>query len=171
MSAEPIFGPEPLNSKHELEGFDCGIGSLNDYLLRRASSDQRAGKSRTYVIARGRRVVGYFSIAASSIEPQNASQRAAKGQGAQAIPAVLIGRLAIDSSEKGQGLGEALLVEALRKSAVAAETIGVRVVLVDALDERAKGFYIKYGFEASPTEPHHLMLLMKDVRQTLRSAG
>jgi GNAT superfamily N-acetyltransferase len=169
MSAEPIFGPEPLGSDHETDGFDCGIASLNDYLVKRASSDQKASKSRTYVVARGRRVVGYFSMTAASVEPRDATERAAKGQGAQAIPAVLIGRFAIASSEQGQGLGSALLVEALRKAAAAADTIGVRVVLVDALNEGVREFYLRHGFEVSPTDPLHLMMLMKDVRKTLGS--
>lgn len=169
MSADPILGPEPLGSDHETDHFDCGLGSLNDYLDKRAFSDQKAGKSRTYVIARGQQVVGYFSMTAASIEPRDATERAAKGQGSQAIPAVLIGRLAIASSEQGQGLGSALLVEALRKAAAAADTIGVRVVLVDALDEGVRGFYVRHGFEASQTDPLHLMVLMKDVRKTLGS--
>lgn len=169
MSASPIYGPELLGADHETDGFDCGVASLNDYLATRALSDQKAGKSRTYVIARGRRVAGYFSMTAAIIEPRNATERAAKGQGAQAIPAVLIGRFAIASSDQGHGLGSALLVEALRKAAAAADTIGIRVVLVDALNEAARGFYVRHGFEPSPTDPLHLMMLMKDVRKTLGS--
>jgi predicted N-acetyltransferase YhbS len=167
VSADPLVGPEPLSPEHQLEAFDCGVESLNQYLIERAYSDQRADKSRTYVVARGDRVVGYFSVAAASIEPSDATGRAAKGQGAQPIPAVLIGRLAVAKAEQGQGMGGALLVEALRRSAAAAETIGARVVLVDALDEEARGFYAKFGFEASPTDPLHLMMLMKDIRKTL----
>lgn len=169
MNADPIFGPEPLDSDHETDDFDCGVASLNDYLAGRAFSDQKAGKSRTYVITRGKRVIGYFSMTAASIEPCDATERAAKGQGAQTIPAVLIGRFAIDSCEQGQGLGSALLVEALRKAAAAADTIGVRVVLVDALNADVRGFYVRHGFETSPTDPLHLMMLMKDVRETLGS--
>ncbi len=169
MSADPVFGPEPLSSDHETDDFECGVASLNDYLTRRAISDQRAGRSRTYVVTRVQRVVGYFSMTAASVEPRDATERAVKGQGAQAIPAVLIGRFAVASSEQGQGLGSALLVEALRKAAAAADTIGVRIVLVDALSDGAKGFYVRHGFEASPTDPLHLMMLMKDVRKTLGS--
>ena len=167
MSADSLGGPEPLNPTHELTAFDCGVVSLNDYLIKRALSDQRAGKSRTFVITRLGGVIGYFSVAAASIEPLDATTRAAKGQGRQSIPAILIGRLAITQSEQDRGLGEALLIEALRKSASAAETIGARVVLVNAIHDEAKTFYLKYGFESSPTDPLHLMLLMKDVRKTL----
>ena len=169
MSADLVYSPEPLGSDHETDGFDCGIASLNDYLATRALSDQKASKSRTYVIARGRHVVGYFSMTAASVEPRDTTGRAAKGQGTQAIPAVLIGRFAIARSEEGHGLGSALLVEALRKAAAAADTIGVRVVLVDALNEEVRKLYVRHGFEASPTDSLHLMMLMKDVRRTLGS--
>lgn len=167
MSADSLLGPEPLSQGHDLAGFDFGVESLNQYLTGRAYSDQQAGKSRTYVITRQDQVVGYFSVAAASVEPSDATDRAAKGKGAQPIPAVLIGRLAVDRTVQRQGVGEALLIEALRRSAVAAETIGARVVLVDALDDNARGFYAKFGFEASSTSLLHLMMLMKDIRKTL----
>ena len=169
MTAEPIFGPEPLIPSHSVDEFDCGVESLNDYLKQRAVGDQAAGKSRTYVILRADRVVGFFSLAAGSVEPENATVRAVKGQGSQAVPAILLGRLAVGVSEQEQGLGEALLLEAMRKSVAAADTIGARVILVHAIDDRARQFYIKYEFEQSPTNDLHLMLLMKDVQKTLES--
>jgi GNAT superfamily N-acetyltransferase len=161
-----INGPELLAPDHGLDDFDCGTASLNEYLKRRSLSDQSAGKSRTFVITRGLRVIGFFSLAASSIEPEGATIRAAKGQGNQPIPAILLGRLAVDHDEQGHGLGEALLVEAMGKCMAAAQSIGARVVLVHALDERARSFYLKYGFEQSPCNELHLMMLMKDVRKT-----
>lgn len=167
MSDDPLLGPEPLGPDHDVRRFNCGVDSLDDFLIERALSDQQAEKSRTYVVIRQNRVVGYFSVAAASVEPQSASARAAKGQGAQAIPAILIGRLAVDRAEQGRGIGEALLIEALRKAAAAAETIGARVVLVNAIHETVTEFYLRYGFEASPTDSLHLMMLMKDVRKTL----
>lgn len=166
MTAEPVYGPEVLGPHHDVDTFDCGVESLDDYLQRRALSDQAAGKSRTYVIVRQERVVGYFSLAASSVEPALASSRAARGQGNQPIPAILIARLAVDRSEQGEHLGEALLVDSLLKSAAASETIGARVVMAHALDEAAKAFYLKYGFEQSPTNDLHVMILLKDVRRT-----
>lgn len=170
MSDSPITGPAPLTAGHRIEDFDCGIGSLDDYLKRRALPDQAAGKSRTYVILRGDQVVGFFSVAAGSVEPDAATARAIKGQGNQAVPAILLGRLAVDLAEQGNGLGEALLIEALRKSVVAADTIGARVVLVHAANDKARSFYLKYGFEPSPTHDMHLMLLMKDARKSLMGA-
>ena len=166
-TAEPLLGPSLLDTSHSVEGFDCGASALNDYLTRQALSDQKAGKSRSFVATRGGRVVGFFSLAAAGILPADATERAAKGQGAQQIPAILLARLAVDSSEQGAGIGNAMLVDALARCAQAAGIVGVRVVLVHAKDERAQGFYRKHDFEPSPTDPFHLMVLMKDVRRTL----
>lgn len=166
VSAKRVIGPEPLTSAHDVDEFDCGVGSLNEYLKRRALGDQAAGKSRTYVIARGERVIGYFSVASASIDPAQATERAAKGQGNQPIPAILLGRLAVDCKVQGERLGEALLVEALAKALAAAKVIGARVVLAHAIDAEAREFYRRYGFESSPCDDLHVMLLMKDIRKT-----
>jgi GNAT superfamily N-acetyltransferase len=170
LRAEPVHGPEPLSGDHDVDVFECGVPSLNDYLARQALHDQRAEKARTYVIARGPRVVGYFSLAAASVEPADAAPRAAKGQGHQPIPAILLARLAVDAAERGQGFGEALLVEALGRAVSAADAIGARVVVVHAMDEEARAFYAEYGFEPSPTHALHLMVLMKDIRATFAKA-
>lgn len=162
-----LVGPEALTRDHDTADFDCGIDSLNDYLKSQALPDQAAGKSRSYVILSDERVVGYFSLAAASIESEDATARAGKGQGRQAIPGILLGRLGLDVGLHDKGLGESLLMEALRKSLAAAETIGARVVLAHALDARARAFYLKYGFEPSPCHELLVMILMKDVRKNL----
>lgn len=167
MTGEPLRAPEPLDASHEVAEFDCGVPALNEYLATRALADQRAEKSRTYVAVRARRVVAFFSLAASSIEPEEATERAAKGQGRHPIPVILLARLAVDVSEQGRGLGEAMLIEALLRCAAAATAIGARAVLVHAKDEGARSFYEKYGFESSPTNRLHLIILMKDVRRNL----
>lgn len=167
MTDERIVGPEALTRSHDAEEFDCGKASLNDYLKKQALADQAAGKSRSYVIVSDERVFGYFSLAAASVEPQDATARASKGQGGQAIPAVLLGRLGLDVSLHCKGLGEALLVEALKRLLAAAETIGARVVLAHALDEQARAFYLNFGFEQSPCHELLVMILMKDVRRSL----
>ena len=112
-------------------------------------------------------VVAYYSLAAGSVEAADATERPTKGQGQQAIPVVVLVRLAVDSSEQGHGLGESMLFQALARSADAARPIGVRAVLVHAKDAAARSFYERYGFEPSPTHPLHLVLLMKDIRKTL----
>lgn len=103
----------------------------------------------------------------ASITPDDATERAAKGQGLQAIPAILLARFAVDRAEQGHGLGTAMLLDALGRCAQAAEVAGVRVVLVHAKDDGPRSFYLKHDFEASPVNPLQLMILMKDVRKTL----
>jgi GNAT superfamily N-acetyltransferase len=167
VSAEGLFEPEPLGADHDIAGFDCGREPLNAYLSRWALADQSAGKSRTYVACRGITVVAFFSLAAGSVEPETATSRVAKGQGRQPIPVILLARLAVDLRGQGRGLGEAMLVDALRRCVAAADVIGARAVIVHAKDAQARSFYARYGFEPSPTNPLHLLLLVKDVRKSL----
>lgn len=163
----PLTPTEPLDARHDASSFDCGIPSLNEYLIVRALGDQRSGKSRTYVTCRANRIAAFFSLAAGAVEPEATTKRLASGQGRQPIPVILLARLAVDVSEQGHGLGEAMLVEALARSSAAADVIGARAVLVHAVDERARAFYLQFGFEPSPTDPLHFVLLMKDIRKTL----
>ena len=165
--AEPPLGLAPLDASYEVEGFDCGIPGLNDYLMHQALRDQQAEKTRTFVATRGGRVIAFFSLAAASVEPDLATERLARGQGAQGIPVILLARFAVELSEQERGIGEAMLVQALARCVRAADIIGARAVLVQAKDDRARGFYEKYGFEPSPTNPLHLVILMKDIRKSL----
>jgi GNAT superfamily N-acetyltransferase len=167
VSAEPLCGPEPLTNEHQVSAFDCGVPSLNGYLIDQALADGRAGKSRTLVAVRSERVVAYFSLAAGSVAVADATERLARGQGRQAIPVVLLSRLAVDRSEQGRGLGSRMLLEAAARAAAAAEVIGARALLVQALDGSARSFYLKHGFEPSPKHPLQLVMLMKDIRKTL----
>ena len=167
MSAEALFAPEPLEPRHDLSAFDCGSPALNVYLSERALSDARADKSVTQVACRGDRVVAYYSLTVGSVEPMEASERLAKGQGRQAIPVVVLARLAVDRAEQGHGLGEHMLLQALARAAEAASLIGARVVLVHAKDDCARAFYLRCGFGPSPTHSLHLIMLMKDIRKTL----
>jgi len=168
--AEPPLGLAPLDASHEVEGLDCGIPALNDYLTHQAFRDQQAEKTRTFVATRGGRVIAFFSLAAASVEPDQATERLARGQGSQGIPVIILARFAVELSEQGRGIGEAMLIQALARCAQAADIIGARAVLVHAKDDRARGFYEKYGFESSPTNPLHLVVLMKDIRRSLGAA-
>ncbi len=167
--ADPLSGPALLDAAHGIDAFDCGVSALNEYLAKQAFVDQRSGKSRTYAACRGDRVVAYFSLATASLVASDATERAAKGQGAHDIPAILLARFAVDLAEQARGLGSSMLVEALARCSAAAEIVGVRVVLVHAKDERARDFYLRHDFERSPANPLQLMILMKDVRKTLES--
>ena len=167
MSAEALYAPEPLGPQHDLASFDCGDPALNAYLSERALGDGRADKSVTQVACRGTRVVAFCSLAAGSVEPEDAAERLAKGQMRQAIPVIVLARLAVDLTEQGRGLGEQMLLQSLARSAEAASLIGARAVLVHAKDHRARTFYERYGFGQSPTHHLHLVLLMKDIRKSL----
>jgi GNAT superfamily N-acetyltransferase len=163
-----LSGVEPLSRRHAVAGFDCGTQTaLNEWLKRFAWTNQRNETSRTYVVHRGGRVVGFYSIAAGSARKEETPARVSKGLANHPVPLILLTRLAVDKSEHGTGLGKALLKDALRRIADAADIVGARAVLVHAIDGRAAAFYRHFGFEQSPTVHLHLMLLMKDLRANL----
>jgi predicted N-acetyltransferase YhbS len=159
-----LTGPEKLAKHHDLEGFSCGVESLDHWLKRFAHTNQQSDLTTTYVAHRAHRVVGYYSLTAGSVNRQDATERVAKGAPNHPIGVVLLARLAVDGSQKGAGLGRALLKDALARAVSAANIVAVRAVLVHALDEQARLFYKRFDFEASPVHPLHLMLLMKDIR-------
>jgi GNAT superfamily N-acetyltransferase len=171
----PAFEPPvPLAPEHATSEFDCGSPSLTDWLREVAPMAQRAGTNRVYVACyRGEAAVaGYYALAAASIEQAEASPRALQGAGRSPIPAILLARLGVDGRAQGQGLGRALVRDALLRVAQAADVVGVRAVLIHAESSRARDFYLSLAeFEPSPTDPLHLILLLKDLRRTLTRGG
>jgi GNAT superfamily N-acetyltransferase len=165
--------PEPLGPDHVVEGFDCGRVSLDVWLVRYARQAAAVGSARTYVTvdAQQGRVVGYHALTAGALEREAATARLVKGVPQYPIPVVLLARLAVDLSVTGRGLGAWLLRDAMTRTLAAAETIGVRAMLVHAIDEDAAVFYLRRGLEASPTEPRHLMILIKDTAASLNAAS
>ena len=159
---------EKLQREHLLDGFDCGEEDLNRFLKRQAWHNQQANSAQTYVLAKDLQVFGYYSLAAGSVTHDEATERLKKGQGRRPIPVIPLARLAVDVSIHGKGLGAALLKDALLRSAQAASTIGARALLVHAKNDRAKAFYEHFDFEPSPSDPYHLLLIMKDL---LRMVG
>lgn len=163
--------PQPLERGHDRERFACGEPELDRWLIEHALAEQAAGGARVFVSTDGRRVVGYYALAAAQLRPEKATARARRGQPQRRpIPAVLLARLAVDRDHQGQGLGRSLLQDAMLRVAEAAEELGIRLMLVHAKHDRASGWYLRFGFEESPTDPLHLMLLMKDLRAFLASA-
>lgn len=160
------FGPvEKLRQDHELDRFDCGQEDLNRFLKRYAWASQQSGSAQTYVVVKDGAVRGYYSLTVGSVSHAAASERARKGQPRHPIPVAILARLAVDVGEQGKGLGSALLKDALLRIVGAADTIGIRAVLVHAKDDTARAFYEHFGFEASPTDPMHLMIIMKDLKK------
>lgn len=156
--------PEPLGADHVVEGFSCGKESLDEWLAQRAKANQITGATRTYVTVSDGRVVGFYSLSSGSIAGGDATGRARRNR-PDPIPAVLLARFAVDSKHQGAGLGKALLRSALEQAQRAAEALGIACILVHAKDEDAKSFYLHFGFEPSPTDEMHLLLLLKDLKE------
>ena len=140
---------------------------LDEWLKRRARRNETEGASRTLVICEGRRVVGYHSLAAASVLHSVAASKVRRNM-PDPVPAVLLGRLAIDRTLHSRGLGADLLRDAVLRTLSAAETIGVRALLVHAISEQAKSFYERHGFRPSPIEPMTLMITIDEARRIVR---
>ena len=166
--------PEPLGKHHHLDELQCGEAALDEWLKRHARDAQASDSARVFVatLEDGGTVVGYFAIAAAQVAPEDATARALKGQPqARPVPTILLARLAVDQNHQGMGLGRSLLQDVLLRCADAADAIGARVLLVHAKHEAAKAWYMQFGFEQSPTDPLHLLMLLKDVRAFLHRHG
>jgi GNAT superfamily N-acetyltransferase len=159
--------PRPISQKDDTSQFSCGDDQLDEWLRKHAVANHFGGGARTYVTTRGSsQVVGYYALATATVQRADATPRVAKAM-PQPIPAILLGRLGVDQKEAGRGLGSALLRDAILRTLEAAEVVGVRVLLVHAASEDARTFYLKRGFEQSPTDSMHLMILLKDARASL----
>ena len=160
MTAQPLSAPALLTADHALDDFDCGTAGLNEWLKRRARINQLSGASRTYVVSTGQRVVGYYCLASGALSAANAPGGIRRNM-PDPIPMAILGRLAVDAAWHGQGLGGALLNDALVRTAQAARIVGIRGLLVHAISPEAIAFYQHYGFIASPRQPMTLILSLK----------
>jgi GNAT superfamily N-acetyltransferase len=155
--------PEPLAEGHDLEAFSCGVASLDEWLRRRARANQISGASRSFVVAEDGKVVGYHALASAAIAVVSGVGRFRRNM-PDPIPVAVLGRLAIDRSRHGEGLGRALFRDCAMRVAHAADTIGLRGIVVHAISEQAKAFYLSLGFDPSPVEPMTLMVTLADIR-------
>jgi GNAT superfamily N-acetyltransferase len=161
-----LLAPELLNAGHHLAAFDCGIPELNDWLKRRALTNQEEGASRTYVVTEDQRIAGYYALAAGGINVTEAPGRFRRNM-PNPIPVALLGRMAVDLSYQGRGLGRALFRDGAKRIINAADTLGIRGLIVRAISEEAKAFYLALGFDPSPLEPMTLMVTLKDLKNSL----
>jgi GNAT superfamily N-acetyltransferase len=161
-----LTAAEPLAPDHELDAFESGVATLDEWLKRRARRNEAEGASRTFVICVGRRVVGYYSLAAGSILHTGATGRVRRNM-PDPVPVLLLGRLAVDRAWHRKGLGADLLSDAVLRAVGAAESVGVRAILVHAISDEAKVFYEKHGFHVSPVEPMTLMITIEEARKML----
>ncbi len=164
---QPSWDIQKLERWHDRASFDCGKPPLNQWLREFAGQYERRDLARSYVAVRAGqpKVLGYYSLSNHQVCYSALPAEQAKGLPAIDVPVVLLGRLAVDKVVQGRGLGEHLLLDALRRAAHISQHVGVRAVEVHALGDDARRFYLKYGFVALRDDRHHLFLPMEVVRQ------
>lgn len=161
-----IQAPEPLTAEHSLGSFDSGVPSLDEWLRRRALPNQASGASRCFVVCDAGQVIAYYALAASAVAPGAAPGRFKRNM-PDPIPVVVLARLAIDRAHQGRGLGRTLFQDAANRVVHAADAIGIRGMLVHAISDEAKAFYLRLGLNPSPLEPMTLMATVADLKAAL----
>jgi GNAT superfamily N-acetyltransferase len=158
---------ERLGASHDRTAFDCGNPVLTDWMKQRAGQFEKRDLARTYVATRSgdRIVLGYYAISNHRVTHESLPAEEAKGLPRLDVHVVLLGRLAVDRSVQGRGLGSLLLIDALRRARHLAEHVGIRAVEVDAIDDSARRFYLKFGFVPLLDDPNHLFLSMHVIRK------
>jgi GNAT superfamily N-acetyltransferase len=166
----PLSGPAPINEKHDVSRFDCGKVALNDWLRSRALKNE--GKaSRCFVVCDGQSVVGFYALAAGAVRHDQAPRSptaALKRNMPTQIPVLVLGRMAVDGTQQGKGLGGWLLKDALQRALSVASDIGARAVLVHAIDQEVVPFYTQYGFRPFPGGELTLFLSISDIAAAIR---
>lgn len=167
MPEQPPWVIEKLHKRHDRAAFSCGVAELDDYLRRFAGQNEKAGISQHFVaVASGdTRVVGYYAISAGAVAFDLVPAELSKRLPRYPIPVAHIGRLAVDKSMQGQGLGEDVLIDALARIVRVADELGIHAVEVVAIDDRARRFYVKYGFTSLADDAQHLYLPLSAVRK------
>jgi len=156
--------PQPLAASHRLDDFECGEAALDDWLKRRALSNQSSGASRSFVVAdEGGHVRGYYAMTAGAVSHQLATSGVRRNM-PDPVPVLVLARLAVDRRAQGLHLGAALLQDAVNRTVAVSQNAGVRALLVHALHEKARQFCEHYGFQPSPTHPVTLMLRLRSVK-------
>ena len=159
-----LLAPQPLTAVHRVNDFACGEPSLDEWLKRRALNNQQSGASRTFVVVDGAdQVLGYYALAAGAVAHQLATGAVRRNM-PDPVPVLVLGRLAVDSRAQGIQLGAGMLQDAVNRAISVSQNTGVRALLVQALNEQARGFYQHYGFVPSPHNPMTLMLCLNSLR-------
>ncbi|MBU6461039.1 MAG: GNAT family N-acetyltransferase [Proteobacteria bacterium] len=156
-----------LAGMDQVDAFDCGQAALNQFLQHYALVNQKANSAQTYVCCQGDVVVGFYSLAVGSVDPQTSPSRVMKGLARHPVPVMILARLAVGKEHQRKSLGQALLKDALLRTAQAADIAGIRCLLVHAKDDAARQWYESWEFEPSPTDPYHLFLMLNDLKGML----
>lgn len=158
---ERISAPKKISPDHDLSEFHCGEPALDEWLKRRALPNEESGASRTYVVCLENRVVGFYALAVGAVAHAGAPGRIRRNM-PDPVPVMVLGRLAVDESMQGRDIGRGLLRDAILRTMQAAEIAGIRAILVHAISERAKQFYVRAGFTPSPISPMTLMITLEE---------
>ena len=160
-----------LERHHAIEQFDCGQGDLNRFLVQYALQNQLANASTTYVALADDTVIGYYTLVVGEVAYDDAPDRLIKGMARFPVLLMVLARLATDQRWQKMGIGKGMLKDAMLRTLNAADIAGIRALAVHAKDDNARAFYEHFDFLPSPTDPLHLYLLMKDLRQAVRKGS
>lgn len=161
-----VRAPEPLSATHLIDGFNSGVAALDEWLQKRARANHAAGATRVFVACEAQRVVGYYALATGAVAHAAASGRVKRNM-PDPVPVIVLARLAISHPHQGEGLGRSLFVDAVRRVLGVADDVGVRALLVHAISQEAKAFYLKLGLSESPIDAMTLMATIADLRDAL----
>jgi len=156
---------DKLERSHPVDGFDCGQDDLNRFLIRYALQSQQAGASQTYLALDADRVAGFYSLVVGQVEYDDAPERVTRGLARHPVPIMLLARLAVSLDYQGRKLGAGLLKDAMLRTMRAADIAGIRALVTHAKDDAARRFYAHFDFTPSPSDPYHLLMLLKDMRK------
>jgi GNAT superfamily N-acetyltransferase len=160
-----VFSIEKLARHHAIDDFNCGEESLNRFLSRFAFPNQQASASQTYVGLADNCIIGFYTLVVGEVSYDAAPDRLKKGLARHPVPLMLIARLAVSKTWQGKGVGSGLLKDAMHRTLQSADIAGIRALAVHAKNDTARSFYEHFGFIPSPTDPLHLFVLIKDLRQ------
>ena len=164
---ETVTAPAVLSTEHRLENFNSGEASLDHWLKRKALKNQASGASRTFVICKDKAVIGYYCLSAGAIAQEAAPKKLRRNM-PDPLSVLILGRLAIDVNYHNKSLGSALLCDAILRSVTVSEDTGIFAILVHAISEQAKRFYLSRGFVESPLQAMTLMMTMKTIVSILQ---
>ena len=161
-----ISKPAALKPGHDVAAFDCGREPINAWLKTRAKKAGNGDTARTYVVCHGRRVIGFYALAAGAVE-RAAAPGALRRNSPDPIPVIILAMFGVDRAEQGRGLGQDLLSDAIKRALQAARIIGARALLIHALDAAAAKYYRERGFAQLGAEGETFFVAMRELREAL----
>ncbi|NOQ35946.1 MAG: GNAT family N-acetyltransferase [Methylococcaceae bacterium] len=163
-----ITAPEPINLQHNVTDFHSGEESLDKWLIERSLKNEKIGASRTYVVCHQHKVIAYYCLAVGALAKEDSIGKIKRNMPSP-IPVMIIGRLAVDKARHGKGIGKGLLRDAILRTLQVSEIAGIRAILVHAISEGAKSFYLNHGFHSSPINPRTLMIGLDEIKNNLKN--